>query len=159
MRPQGSQEELERRRERALALLAEGLTPVEVARRVGVDRRSVRRWKAAHRAGGRQALKAKPVPGRPPKLSQDDKGRLESMLLAGARAAGFASDLWTCRRVAELLSERLGVDYHPGHVSRLLHAMGWSPQKPQRRAVERQEELIQTWVKRDWPRIKKKPGE
>jgi transposase len=159
MRPQGSQEELERRRERAVALLAEGLTPVEVARRVGVDRRSVRRWKAAHRTGGRQALKAKPVPGRPPKLSHEDKDRLESMLLAGARAAGFASDLWTCRRVVELLSERLGVEYHPGHVSRLLHAMGWSPQKPQRRAVERQEELIQTWVKRDWPRIKKKPGE
>jgi transposase len=61
--------------------------------------------------------------------------------------------------VAEVVAKRFGVTYHVGHVARLLHGMGWSPQKPQRRAIERKEETVQTWVKRDWPRIKKKPGE
>lgn len=159
MRPQGSPEELERRRQRAMALLDEGLAPVEVAKRVGVDRRSVRRWKAAHRRGGRRALKAKPAPGRPPKLASENRERLEEILLAGAQAAGYPSDLWTCRRVAEVVSHRFGVDYHPGHVARLLHSLGWSPQKPQRRAIERDDQRVQTWIKQDWPRIKKKPGD
>lgn len=159
MRPQGSPEELERRRKRAIALLEEGLAPVEVAKRVGVDRRSVRRWKAAHRRGGQRALKAKPAPGRPLKLDRADRERLEGILVEGARAAGYPSDLWTCRRVAEIVSHRFGVDYHPGHVARLLHGLGWSPQKPQRRAIERDDERVQTWVKHDWPRIKKKPSD
>lgn len=157
MRPCGSPEELERRRERALELLREGLTPVEVARRVGVDRRSVRRWKAAHRQGGCQALKAKPAPGRPPLLDATDHAALQEILLKGAAAAGFATDLWTCRRVAEIIQRQFGVEYHIGHVSRLLRALGWSPQKPQRRAVERDEEAIQTWIDQKWPRVKKTP--
>lgn len=157
MRPHGSPEELERRRLRAIELLKEGLTPVEVARRVGVDRRSVRRWKAAHRQGGRQALRRQPAPGRPPKLEPGAREQLETILLAGAKAAGFPTDLWTCRRVAEVVAERFAVQYHPSHVARLLHTLGWSPQKPQRRAVERNEEAVQTWIKHDWPRVKKTP--
>src|SRR5262245_7263688 len=102
MRPTGSPEELERRRLRALALLDEGLQPVEVARRVGVDRRSVRRWKAAARAQGEAGVLAKPVPGRPSKLKAKQRTRLERLLLKGAQAAGFHTDLWTCPRVAEL---------------------------------------------------------
>lgn len=158
MRPQGSPEELERRRRRAMQLLEEGLAPVDVAKRLGVDRRSVRRWKAAYRRGGKQALKAKPAPGRPLKLGISERKALETILLEGAQAAGYSSDLWTCRRVAEVIEDRFGVDYHPGHVARLLHDLGWSPQKPQRRAVERDEDRVQRWVKHDWPRIKKKPG-
>ena len=155
MRPYGSPEELERRRLCAIELLKEGLTPVEVARRVGVDRRSVRRWKAAHRQGGRQALRRQPAPGQPPKLEHRAKEQLEAILLAGAQAAGFPTDLWTCHRVAEVVAERFAVQYHPSHVARLLHGLGWSPQKPQRRAVERNEEAVQAWIKHDWPRVKK----
>lgn len=157
MRPRGSPEELERRRQRAMSLLDEGLAPVEVAKRVGVDRRSVRRWSAARRHGGQRALKAKPAPGRPPKLPREDRARLEEILLEGAQAAGYPSDLWTCRRVAEVVARRFGVQYHPGHIARLLHGLGWSPQKPQRRAIERDDQRVQAWVKHDWPRIKKKP--
>ena len=157
MRPHGSPEELERRRERALELLEEGLAPVEVAKRVGVDRRSVRRWKAAYRQGGKRALKAQPAPGRPLKLSIADREQLEQILIKGPRAAGYSNELWTCRRVAEVILDRFSIEYHVAHVARLLHALGWSPQKPQRRAVERSEEKIQNWVKQDWPRIKKKP--
>jgi len=158
MRPQGSSQELERRRLTALELLAEGLAPVEVAQRLGVDRRSVRRWKAAARTGGAAALKARPAPGRPPKLPLRRRASLERLLLRGAQAAGFANELWTCPRVAQLIERHFRVRYHPDHLGRLLRSLGWSPQRPIRRAHERDEARIQQWVKRDWPRIKKKPA-
>jgi transposase len=157
MRPHGSPEELERRRLRAIALLKGGYPPVDVARMVDVDRRSVRRWNAAYRREGVKALKAKPASGRPPKLNVQAKKQLEQELLKGAKAAGFPTDLWTCRRVAQLIRLRFGVHYHIDHVGRFLHILGWSPQKPQRRAIERDEEQIQQWIKQQWPRIKKKP--
>lgn len=158
MRPHGSPEELERRRQRALALLEEGLQPVEIAQRLGVDRRSVRRWKAAARQGGRSALAARPASGRPPKLPRLLRPRLEKLLLKGAEAAGFAQDLWTCPRIAQLIGRKFNVHYHVAHVGRLLRQLGWTPQRPLRRARERDEEKIQHWTKVDWPRIKKKPS-
>ena len=158
MRPTGSPEELEHRRLRALELLGEGLLPSEVAKRVGVDRRSVRRWKAAARGKGEAGVKARPASGRPSKLSAKDKRKLERLLLKGPLAAGFGTDLWTCPRVAELIEQRLGVQYHVDHIGRLLHDLGWSPQKPARRAIERDEDEIRRWVREDWPRVKKTPG-
>lgn len=157
MRRKGSPEELERRRYRAMELLANGYDAGEVAQRVGVDRRSVRRWKAAHREGGDQALTARAVPGRPPKLMAVQRDELEALLLSGPEAAGYATDLWTCPRVRELIRKRFGVRYHVDHIGRLLRSLGWSPQRPQRRAVERDEEKILGWIKTAWPRIKKKP--
>jgi transposase len=157
MRPEGSPEELERRRLRALALLEQGLQPVVVAQRLGVARRSVRRWKAAARRGGSQALAARPAPGRPPKLESRQQPRLKKLLLNGAQAAGFANDLWTCPRIARLIEREFGVQYHVDHVGRLLRCLGWTPQRPARCARERDEAQIQRWIKVDWPRIKKKP--
>lgn len=157
MRPHGSPEFLEQRRRRAVDLLEEGWAPCEVARKLGVDRRSVRRWRASHEAHGTEGLAAKPVPGRPSKLSQSKRAKLEGILLQGARAAGYPTNLWTCARVAELIRRRFRVRYHPHHVARLLRAMGFSPQKPERRARERNEDEIQRWVKEEWPRVKKTP--
>ena len=157
MRPPGSPQELERRRVRALALLKEGLLPVEVARRVGVDRRSVRRWKRAAYRRGAAGVRAKPTAGRPPKLGPEHKRRLEVLLLDGAQAAGFHTDLWTCPRVAELIEQRFGVRYHVDHIGRLLHELDWSAQKPTRRALERDEKAIRRWVHERWPRVKKTP--
>jgi transposase len=147
---------LQRKREHAVTLLQQGLTQAEVARAVGVDARSVRRWKHDLRWGGRAALQAVPASGRPLKLNQDQRQRLEKQLLKGAQAAGFATDLWTCPRVAEHIERTFGVRYHVDHVCRLLHALHWSPQKPTRKAVERDEEGIRQWVKQVWPAIKKK---
>ena len=158
MRPAGSPAQLEARRLHALALLQQGLAPVDVARRVGVDRRSVRRWKARARQGGPARLKAIPASGRPPKLDRRAKRRLERHLLRGAQAAGFPTDLWTCPRVATLIRREFGVRYHVDHIGRLLRALGWSPQKPERRARERDEPAIRRWLRTEWPRIKKKPG-
>lgn len=157
MRPEGSAAELERRRVRAIALLKEGFTPVEVARRLGVERRSVRRWRAAHDDGGRKGLAARPTPGRPRKLDARARQRLEQLLLRGPESCGFPTDLWTCPRIAQVIRREFDVDYHVDHVSRILRSLGWSPQKPERRARERDEAAIRRWIKVEWPRIKKKP--
>ena len=157
MRPAGSPEELQRRRRRAIALLREGVAPVDVASRVGVDRRSVRRWNAAFRRHGAAGIAPRPTPGRPCALTETHKRRLERLLLKGAQGCGFATDLWTCVRVAELIRSRFGVQYHVDHIGRLLHALGWSPQKPTRLALERDEAAIARWIKEDWPRVKKTP--
>jgi transposase len=157
MRPSGTPQELEQRRVRGLHLLGEGFSPVEVARQIGVDRRSVRRWKAAARQGGASAVAAKPASGRPRRLSARDLRRLRRMLMKGALAVGLPTELWTCPRVSWLIQRHFGVHYHPAHVSRLLHGLGFSPQRPTRRALERDEERIRAWIEQDWPRVKKTP--
>ena len=157
MRPSGTPQELEQRRLRAVHLLSEGFSPVEVARQIGVDRRSVRRWKAAARKGGTSAVAAKPASGRPRRLTARDLTRLRRLLMKGAVAAGLPTDLWTCPRVSWLIGRKFDVHYHPAHVSRLLHGLGFSPQKPTRRAVERDEDRIRAWIEQDWPRVKKTP--
>jgi transposase len=156
MRPQGSPKELEQRRQRAIALLQEGYQPVDVASMLGVERRSVRRWKATHRKKGEKGIAAKQASGRPPKLDSRDIRKLERALLKGSKKAGFPTDLWTCPRIARLIQSLFGVNYHVDHIGRILHDLGWSPQKPERRAIERNETRIQEWIKVDWPRIKKK---
>lgn len=115
MRPLGSPEQLAKRRRHAVALLQEGWMPVDVARKVGVDRRSVRRWRAAYDHRGVVGLAAKPVPGRPAKLPTAAKRRLTKYLLQGARAHGYDTDLWTCPRVAGLIHRKFGVHYHVDH--------------------------------------------
>lgn len=157
MRPNGTPRELERRRFRALTLLQQGKTPVEVARQLGVDRRSVRRWKSAAERRGTRALAARPASGRPIRLQPKQQQGLRRALLLGAQAAGFENDLWTCRRVGELIQQRFAIRYERTHVCRLLHRLGFTPQKPQRRAVERDEAAINQWVQQVWPAIKKKP--
>lgn len=156
MRPHGSPKELEQRRQRAISLLQEGYQPVDVASMLGVERRSVRRWKAAHRKKGEKGILAKRASGRPPKLDSNDLRKLEKTLLKGSKKAGFPTDLWTCPRVAQLIQSLFGVTYHVDHIGRILHDLGWSPQKPERRAIERDETRIKEWIKVDWPRIKKK---
>jgi len=155
VRPKGSPEELEQRRLRAIALFNENYQPVDIARMVGVDRRSVRRWKAAYLKDGTKGIQANPA-GRPQKLDGKAKKQLEQELLKGAKNAGFPTDLWTCPRIAHVIHARFGVRYHVDHIGRLLRSMGWSPQKPQLRAIERNEKEIQRWIKHDWLRIKKK---
>lgn len=156
MRPLGSPAQLENRRYEAIALLEEGYQPVEVAKRLGVDRRSVRRWKASKIKKGLSALKAKPSPGRPSQLESEDKDKLRQKILKGAKTCGFPTELWTCPRVAELIRREFGVRYHVDHISRLLHSLGFSPQRPERRAMERDEKGIRRWVKVRWPDVKKK---
>ena len=155
MRTKGTAAELEVRRRIAARLFTEDVTAADIARCVDASESSVRRWKRAWKAGGMAALAAKPHSGPPAKLSEDQREQLCDLLVEGARAAGYDADLWTCRRVTALVERRFGVSYHFNHVGRLLHALGFSPQKPLRRARERDEEAIERWRREDWPRIKK----
>jgi transposase len=102
-------------------------------------------------------LAAKPHPGPTPKLSENQRQGLVTMLTAGPRQVGYRTDLWTTARVAEVVRKRFGVSYHPDHVGRLLHDLGYSPQKPQQVAREQDAAAVEQWRASDWPRIKKRP--
>jgi transposase len=149
---------LERRRLRAARLLRKGVHPAEVARRVGVHRQSVGRWKQQLDRAGLAGLKKSGRAGRPPKLSAEQLLQLEEELLRGPRACGYTTELWTTQRVADLIQRRFGVRYHRDHVGRVLAQMRWSCQRPIGRAKERDEAALRRWRRVEWPRIKKKPG-
>ncbi len=157
MRPYGSSAQLEARRRRAVALLAQGLGVRTVARQIGCSPSSVSRWQTDVAAGGPDALRAKPPPGRPRRLTARQRARLLKLLLTGATAHGFSTDLWTLPRVAAVIARTFGVTYHPAHVWKILRGEGWSCQKPERRARERDEAAIQRWRAERWPHIKKRP--
>ena len=156
MRPPGSPQVLEQRRRSVIALLRQKLCLHEIARRVGCHASSVLRWRDALRGGGAAALKAKPAPGRPSRLTAQQKTRLVRLLAQGALAHGYRTELWTTQRIAALIERRLGVKYHRNHVGKLLHQMGWSHQKPERRTVERSEVAIAEWKRSVWPAVKKR---
>lgn len=158
MRPKGSAEELERRRQRALSLLKEGHSQTEVGKIVGASQGSVSRWqKAADENNG--AVPSKPHPGRNRLLSDEQHQELEALLAKGATAFGWTNDLWTSPRVRQLICDHFGVDFHVGHVRKMLvRRLGWTSQKPERRARERNEEEIERWRTEDVPRLKKTPA-
>ena len=156
MRPKGTVKELQRRRERAIALLNDGGGIREVARIVGSSGSSVVRWRDAHKKGGAKALEPKPVPGRPKKLSDKKRQKLDRLLNKGPKAFGYKTNLWTLERIAAVIRKKFRVCYHPSQVWRILRQMGYSCQKPERRAKERNEQAIETWRKKRWPYIKKR---
>ncbi|MBI3629589.1 MAG: transposase [Candidatus Rokubacteria bacterium] len=135
-----------------------GASITDVARRLGCSHSSVILWRDAVRRRGLTALKAKPASGRPPKLTARQRARLPHLLLRGAAAWGFATDLWTTRRIARVIHREFGVTLHRAHVGRVLTALNWSCQKPERRALERDEAAIARWKRYRWTTIKKTPS-
>jgi transposase len=156
MRSKGSAQELEARRRLAVRRVGEGWTQRQVAAFLGVSERAVGLWVAAHRAAGDDGLAAKPHPGRKPFLTADQERQVLGWLRQKPTALGFRTDLWTARRVAHLIEQRLGVGYHPNYLREWLAKRGLSPQKPAQRARERDQAAIDRWVAEDWPRIQKK---
>lgn len=156
-RPKGSADLLQDRRRRALALLDAGYSLNEVGRRVGCAAVSVMRWRNARRRKGDGVFEVRFSPGRPWKLGQRERKRLVRLLLKGPTAQGYRTNLWTTARIAELIRSNFGVEYHRDHIGRLMHSLGWSPQKPERRALERDEGKIARWKQKELPRIKKTP--
>jgi transposase len=148
---------LERRRLQAARLLELGVHQAEVARRLGVHRQSVNRWAQQLAQGGRPALKKAPRAGRPPQLSASDRQRLVRGLKRGPEALGYGTNLWTAWRVADLIERECGVKYSTVHAWRVLRALGWTPQRPARRALERNEAAIRHWKRVRWPQLKKTP--
>jgi transposase len=146
---------MEQRRLRAAELFEQGQTQAEVARTLRVSRQSAHDWYVRWQANGTDGLRAAGRAGRRPRLSVEQREAISQALLQGARAHGFDTDLWTLARVATVVEEVTGIAHHPGHVWRVLKSMGWSLQRPARRAAERDEQAIARWVREDWPRIKK----
>ena len=144
---------------RAADLFEHGVIPAEIARRVGVRHQVVSQWRKAWREGGREALRAAGRAGRRPKLTDAQRAEVEQALVNGAEANGYLTDLWTLPRVAETIERLTGVSYHPGHVWYVLRdQLDWTWQRPARRAVERNDEAIEQWVKKRWPQVKKGRG-
>jgi transposase len=128
----------------------------DIAEALGVSRMSVSRWLARARDGGPDALRARPGPGAPPKLSAAQKALIPEFLWHGAEAYGFRGDVWTCARIALVIEEELGVRYHKGHVAKLLQELRWTPQVPIRRALQRDEEAIRRWRAAVWPDLRRR---
>ena len=144
------------RRFRALHLKQQGWSRHDIAEALGLCPVSVSRWFARVRDGGSEALRAHPVPGRPPKLSSAQKRLIPEFLWHGAEAYGFRGEVWTCARIALVIEEEFGVRYHKDHVGRLLKELGWTPQMPIRRAIQRDKQAIQRWRTEMWPDLRKR---
>ena len=134
-----------------------GKTPDQIAADLQCHPQTVRVHVARFNQQGIDGLGVQPGSGRKPRLTADDIERIKAALKRGPEALGYETGLWTAWRVADLIERECGVTYHPGHVWKVLRALGWSCQKPTGRALERNEGAIQRWKKERWPELKKKP--
>lgn len=148
-----------KRRLRAARMLQKGKGCAEVALAVGVARQTVYTWKALLDEGGIDALRAVPEPGRPAQLDPVQLAGVRQALLQGPTSQGFGTELWTIKRVGAVIERMHGVRFSQAHVWRLLGALGFSPQKPEKRAIERDEDAVRSWKRNTWPALKKKPSE
>ncbi|MEO2089370.1 MAG: IS630 family transposase [Gemmataceae bacterium] len=158
MRSKGSASALEAVRRRAVRMVLDGQTQAAVAIALGVHGVTVAKWMAKHRAEGEAGLVAQPTPGRPRFLTAEQEQQVRQWLAQKPTAHGFPTDLWTARRVAELIQRRFGIAFHPNYLRAWLAQRGYSPQRPTRRPRQRNDAAIAGWVANDWPRIQKKRG-
>ena len=140
-------------------MFARGKRQVDVVTELGVSAQTASRWHRVFAERGRAGLAGAGRAGRRRKLTGEQLAAVEAALLAGPRAHGFANQMWTLSRVAQVIERVTGVRYSQAQTWVVLRErLGWTRQRPARRAVERNEEAIAAWVKQDWPRIKKAPG-
>lgn len=151
-------EEDVKRRVRAGRMLQAGKKPAEIAVAVGVVRQTVYTWKRILEESGIDALREIDRGGRPGSLDEEQFEQIRRALLESPTAHGFGTELWTIKRVRVLIERLHGVRFSEVHVWRILGRLGFSSQKPERRSLERNEEAIVRWKKREWPRLKKKPA-
>ena len=156
MRPVGTTKQLEQRRRKAIALLKQGCGVRETARLIGASPSTVTEWRKAYEKQGEAFFQAHSPPGRPPGLSQKHKKKLQKLLLKGARANSYKTELWTLKRIAQIIRKHFGVHYQLSGIWYILSRLNWSCQKPEKRARERNEQAIETWRKKRWPYIKKR---
>lgn len=148
---------LEQRRLKGAKLLTRGISKSEVARQLGVARQTVAAWEQRLDEGGQDSLKRGTL-GRPRQLDAEQERELGKLLMAGALSAGYSTELWTLPRIGKVIAERFGVEYSTGHLWHLLRRLGFSCQKPEKRATQRNEADIARWKRHTWPALKKKPS-
>jgi transposase len=157
---QRERERLQARRLRAAELFAAGVRQAEIARQLGVSRQSVHLWHKRWQAEGADGLRSRGPTGPAPRLSDSQLQQVEQALLKGPGANGFVGELWTLERITIVIERLTGVRHHPAWVWALLrHRLGWSVQRPIRRAAERDQDAIDRWVKQRWPRILQTPND
>lgn len=157
MRPTGTTKQLEQRRRKAVSLLEQGHGICQTAHLVGASAGTISDWNRAYKKQGEKFFQAHSPPGRSSKLSDKQKNKLEKLLLKGARKNGYSTELWTLKRVAQVIEKHFGIEYDLSSIWHILKGLGWSCQKPERRARECNEDAVAVWRKEDWPRIKKSP--
>lgn len=151
-------DEATKRRVRAGRMLQRGRAPAEVAEHVGVARQTVYTWKRVLEEGGIDALRQVRRTGPQSKLDEAALSRLRDVLLESPTAHGFGTELWTLKRIRQIIHRLFGVRHSEVHVWRLLGQLGFSSQKPEKRALERNEGAVRSWTRRTWPALKKKPS-
>lgn len=147
----------EGRRRRAWELHQQGWAQATIAKALGVTPGAVSQWLAAARDRGVDALRPQSRRGQGARLTDAQLARVPALLGRGAEAFGFLGDVWTCGRIAAVLERELGVAYHPDHVRRLVHRLGWTYQKPVPVASQRDDEAVAAWTTETWPALKKRP--
>ena len=150
-------DEATKRRVRAGRLLQKGKTVAEIALDVGVARQTVYTWKALFNDGGIDALRAMPSRGRPARLDDAQREDLRRAILQKPTEHGFGTELWTLKRVGVVIKRLYGVKFGQTQIWRILGSLGFSPQKPNKRAIERNEDVVRSWKRNTWPALKKKP--
>jgi transposase len=145
----------EARRLQAWHLKQQGWPQRQIATALGVSEGAVSQWMKCGREGGPEALRQRPSPGAPRRLTTDQLAHLPALLERSPETYGFRGALWTRGRIAAVIDAAFGISYHPRHVGRLCKALRWSPQKPARRARQRDEAAIAQWHNETWPAIKK----
>lgn len=151
-------DDVTKRRVRAGRMLQRGVAPAEVAQRVGVARQTVYTWKRVLDEGGVDALRQSRRTGPQRQLDEAARARLCELLLESPTAHGFGTELWTLGRIRKIIQREWGVRHSEVHVWRLLGQLGFSSQKPEKRALERDDGAVRAWKRRTWPALKKKPN-
>jgi transposase len=151
-------DEAAKKRLRAGRMLLAGKRPAEVAEKVGVGRQTVYTWKGLLDEGGIDALRAVPSRGRPARLDASQLEGIRSAVLQSHTEYGFGTELWTLKRVGVVIERLYGVRFGTTQLWRILGALGFSVQKPDKRALERNEDAVRQWKRRTWPALKKKPS-
>lgn len=152
-------EALRERRLRAAEMFARGKRQVDVVVELEVSAQTASRWYRDWQSGGQQALAVARPAGRPRRLSDEQVTQVQAALTQGPRAHGFATEPWTLARVADVIEKVTGVRYSTTQTWTILRErLGWTRQRPARRAVERDDDAIEIWRKQEWPRIKKAHG-
>jgi transposase len=146
------------RRAKCVLGYIEGRSAIDMAKETDVDRSAVAKWIGWYNADGADGLRTKPLPGRTPRLSEEQRAEVARVVEAGPQAAGFQSGVWTGAIIGQWIERRFGVHYHPQHIPRMLHQLGFSVQRPRKRLARADLEKQAAWLRTTLPKIKKRPA-
>lgn len=145
------------KRLQAVLLNSQGRTSGELAEILRAPRSKVSEWLARYQAHGLEGLLEGQRSGRPAQLTSAQRQQLGDILDSGPVAYGLDTGVWTSPMIAWVMQEEFGVDYHPGHVRKLLHEIGFSVQRPKRILARADRAQQDRWHRRTYPNLKKKP--